>query len=72
MRLKKKKKISQCICVYLRLCCGEFLPYHPRWTGGMAADELRRASVTDHDCTCSPGGARSVGLGVHVCVSFSF
>lgn len=43
-------------------------PTHPRWTGGMAADELRRASVTDHDCTCSPEGAHSVCLCVHVCV----
>ena len=57
--------VCVCVCVCAEVVCGEYPPTHPKWTGGKAADELRRASVTDHDCTCSPEGAHSVCLCVH-------
>lgn len=66
------KVTSECECVCVSLCRGCVVLTHPRWTGGVAADELSGASVTNHDCTCSPEGAHSVCLcvcmGVCVCI----
>lgn len=63
------------VCLWVEVVSSRTSPptTHPRWTGGMAADKLRRASVTDHDCTCSPEGARSVCLwSACVCVLLCF